>query len=66
MFSYFTSGAAKISHQGDILGGRPRMGSGGGLHERQKILKKIPIVFSRKLQKRIILGDFSKRLKTPS
>ena len=59
-----TSGAARISVRGNILGGRPRRGSGGRSPPDARKFWKFPKNFSRKLQKTDYFRRFFKKLKT--
>ena len=50
---------------GDILGGRPRRGSGGGAPRTPENFENFQTISQENCKKWIILGDFSKKLKNP-
>ena len=61
------SGAARISvREGNILGGRPRRGSGGGAPRTPENFENFQKISQENCKKWIILGDFSKNFKNPA
>ena len=63
------SGAARISvlrGGGNILGGRPRRGSGGGAPRTPENFENFQKISQENCKQWIILGDFSKKIKNPA